>query len=191
MKIITSLGYCEAWKELKLRADRCPLSPSVVCVLNHVTFWSSGAVFGLVLLVCLFGIFYLLHFRTHGHVPLHLCLRNAHACTHVEARGQHWASLSITLHLIFWGRVSRWPWSSLPWVCLLPTTEITGASHSTWFLHAGSWRPDSGPYTCMWALYQRSPLPRPLWCLFLLPGSRKQRHQWTWILRTVYRTGVT
>jgi hypothetical protein len=50
-------------------------------------------------------------------------------CTYMEARGQYWASSSITFYFILWGRVSYRAWSSpfqLDWLI----TELQGFAAS-------------------------------------------------------------
>lgn len=62
-------------------------------------------------------------FFTDSSVTLYVCVHRwlccvcffgyVHVCGCMEARSWHWASCSVTCHLIFWSRVSHWIWSSL------------------------------------------------------------------------------
>lgn len=99
---------------------------------------------------------------------MHMCVSRC-TCTQVEARGQHWLSSPIALHLIFWDRISHEPWSWLIWrdwqwmnSSGLPvsSTGVTECHHTqlwTWVLGI-----QTQPLTLAWqAFYWWSHLPSP------------------------------
>ena len=68
--------------------------------------------------VCMYACMYA-HFGVQRHIFLWMLI---HMCA-CEGLGWHWVTWSITIHLLYWGKVSCWPWSSpllLVWLLSLP-----------------------------------------------------------------------